>query len=183
MQNRFCNKKNILFLFFSKKMCYFAALFFTCKDMPTIKQLSVFLERGAGSLRNVVETLADAEINITKMTIDGSSDHNVIRMLVSAPEECYRLLKSCGYNICITTTTNISDETEDLSQTNILSAKMINGQLHLSGLTPGRAWSVYNMYGEVVYQNVAQKIHEIITLNRKDVYLVQSDNRTVRVSY
>jgi len=150
--------------------------------MPTIKQLSVFLERRTGSLRGVMETLTEAKINITTMNIDGTPEFNIVRLLVSDPEEGYSLLKKCGFNVCITTTTHVCDSVE-MPQSCLLNAKMLNGQLHVSGLTPGRVWSVFNMYGDVVFQSVAESENETITLKEKDLFVVQTDNRTARVSY
>ena len=151
--------------------------------MPTIKQLSVFLERGSGSLRAIVEILAEAQITITTMTIDGATEHNTVRLLLSDPEEGYRLLKSFGLNVCITTTTATVIDSSEIPQAEVLKAKIINEELHVSGLTPGRVWNVYNMYGELVSQNVAKSVKEKIPLKGREVYIVQSDNRTIRIIY
>jgi hypothetical protein len=68
----------------------------------TIKQLSVFLENKSGRLTDVLNTLGDEHINITALTIADTSEYGILRLIVSAPEEAYLLLKAQGFSATLT---------------------------------------------------------------------------------
>ena len=76
--------------------------------MKTIRQLSVFLENKSGRLHELLEVLADANINITALSIADTQEYGIIRLLVSDPEQGYKLLKSKGFGISITDVISIS---------------------------------------------------------------------------
>jgi len=72
---------------------------------------------------------------------------------------------------------------ENVSQATALKAWVANGTLHLSGLTAGKQWSVYNIAGVLVASPCPSKGGEEVTtpLPGHGVYIVQSENRTVKV--
>src|ERR1700753_2445976 len=64
--------------------------------METARQLSIFLENKPGTLAKVCDELAKQEINIYALTISDTTDHSVIRMVVSDPTKALHLLGEHG---------------------------------------------------------------------------------------
>jgi hypothetical protein len=70
--------------------------------MTTIRQLSIFLENKFGRLTEVLEVLANEQVNITALTIADTSEYGILRLLVSDPETGYKILKSRGFSVNLT---------------------------------------------------------------------------------
>jgi len=70
--------------------------------MNTIRQLSIFLENKSGRLQEVLETLSNENINITALTIADTSEYGILRLIVSDPENAYKLLKMRGLSVNLT---------------------------------------------------------------------------------
>lgn len=64
--------------------------------METARQLSIFLENKPGTLAKVCDELAAQQINIFALTISDTTDHSVIRMVVSDPTKALHLLGEHG---------------------------------------------------------------------------------------
>ncbi len=64
--------------------------------MQIAKQLSIFLANKPGTLAEVCEVLSKDGINIYGMTVSDTSDHAVVRMVVSQPEKALFLLGERG---------------------------------------------------------------------------------------
>lgn len=58
--------------------------------MQLVRQYSVFLENKPGLLAQVARQLAKAKINVTAMTMMDSSEHGVLRMVVSDGAEKFK---------------------------------------------------------------------------------------------
>ena len=58
-----------------------------------------------------------------------------------------------------------------------------NSTLHISGLTAGQPWSVYNVAGTMLYQGIAVDTQDFISLQNHGVYIVKSGNNTVKTFY
>ena len=54
-----------------------------------------------------------------------------------------------------------------------------NGVLYVKGLTPGKPWSVYNLYGQLIYAGTETQC--IASLPGRGVYIIQSGNSTIKV--
>ena len=67
-----------------------------------IKQLSVFIENESGRLTQVCETLAEAGINISALSLADTSDYGILRMIVSAPDKSVEILNQCGFSVRLT---------------------------------------------------------------------------------
>jgi hypothetical protein len=76
--------------------------------MTTIRQLSVFLENKTGRLQDVLEALGNEKINITALTIADTSEYGILRLIVSDPENGYRLLKERGFSVNLTEVLSLS---------------------------------------------------------------------------
>jgi hypothetical protein len=65
---------------------------------------------------------------------------------------------------------------------NLLKAWMQSGTLHLSGLTAGKTWSIYNAKGTMVRQGIASGAEESVKLNAvSGVYFVKSNGQILRI--
>lgn len=78
----------------------------------TIKQLSVFLENKSGRLTEVLETIGKEKINITAITIADTLEYGILRMIVSAPEKAYKLLKEKNFSVNLTDVLTIQTPVE-----------------------------------------------------------------------
>ncbi|MDR2915728.1 MAG: hypothetical protein LBV74_12985 [Tannerella sp.] len=77
------------------------------------------------------------------------------------------------------TTTGI----DDLPQTKAMKVWVQNGQLHMSGLTINKPWSVYHISGVLVHQGIAGSDETDISLPTRGVYIVISGNSRFKVAY
>jgi hypothetical protein len=59
-------------------------------------QISVFVENKPGRIERVTEILMKAEVNIRAITVMGTFEYGVIKLLVDKPEVAYEALKSRG---------------------------------------------------------------------------------------
>jgi len=71
----------------------------------------------------------------------------------------------------------------EIPQVNPLKAWIRNGLLHVSGLTPGLVWKVYNISGTLVCQDVAESEEADISLTIQGIYIIQSGNNTLKVVF
>lgn len=76
-----------------------------------IVQLSVFLSNEKGRLFDVMDTLADAKINIRALSLAETADFGVLRMIVNDNEKAMDALKK--NNIVVKTTEIIAVEVPD----------------------------------------------------------------------
>jgi hypothetical protein len=59
-------------------------------------QISVFVENKPGRIERVTEILMKADVNIRAITVMGTFEYGVIKLLVDKPEAAYEALKSEG---------------------------------------------------------------------------------------
>jgi len=64
-----------------------------------------------------------------------------------------------------------------------LKAWFNNGTLYVSGLTPGKLWNVYNLYGQLIYSGLANGNEVKIPLQERGVYIIQSGSQTIKTVY
>jgi len=60
-----------------------------------------------------------------------------------------------------------------------------NGALYVKGLTPGKPWYVYNLYGQLIYTGIAVDNVEtqcIASLPARGVYIVVNGQTAVKVN-
>ncbi|MBN1797087.1 MAG: ACT domain-containing protein [Spirochaetales bacterium] len=58
-----------------------------------IKQISIFLENKIGRLAEVTKLLADSKINIRTLSLAETAEFGVLRLIVSDPDACLKVLK------------------------------------------------------------------------------------------
>ena len=88
--------------------------------MVTVRQLSVFLENKAGRLQELLEVLSGENINITALTIADTSEYGIVRLLVSDPENGYKLLKERDFRVNLTEVISLSVSHEPGTLANML---------------------------------------------------------------
>ena len=62
--------------------------------MPTMKQISVFLENKPGRLANVLSALAREKVNIAALSVMDSHEHSVLRLVVNDVASTVQVLNS-----------------------------------------------------------------------------------------
>lgn len=62
-----------------------------------------------------------------------------------------------------------------------LKASSHNGMLHVSGLTAGKPFQIYNMNGVLIYESIAATENTDIQLSVSGVHVVKSENKTIKV--
>lgn len=60
-------------------------------------QVTVFLENEKGRLASMCRTLADADVNMSALTVADTASYGVARLLVDKPEEAESALLEAGY--------------------------------------------------------------------------------------
>lgn len=94
-----------------------------------VQQLAVFLENKPGALAAVCDALAVAKINIYGLTVSDTTDHAVVRMVVSNTEQALRIFEAHGTLVVESDVLMIQNDNKpgSLSRVaNALSAKRIN---------------------------------------------------------
>jgi len=64
-----------------------------------VKQLSVFIENKEGRLKNAVNALSKANINIRALSIADSSKYGILRLIVSDNEKAKEVLKKENFTV------------------------------------------------------------------------------------
>ena len=94
-----------------------------------VQQLAVFLENKPGALAAVCDALAGAQINIFGLTVSDTTDHSVVRMVLSNTERALRIFEDHGTLIVESDVLMIQNDNKPGSLSRIahaLSAKKIN---------------------------------------------------------
>ncbi|MDR0438264.1 MAG: hypothetical protein LBH22_08200 [Bacteroidales bacterium] len=71
----------------------------------------------------------------------------------------------------------------DFLKTNPLLVWTNNNMLHVSGLTIGKLWSVYNISGKLVYQGIAKSDVESVSLPIHGMYIIQQGESSVKTVF
>jgi acetolactate synthase small subunit len=94
-----------------------------------VQQLAVFLENKPGALAAVCDALAIAKINIFGLTVSDTTDHAVVRMVVSNTERAMAIFEAYGTLVVESDVVMIQNDNKPGSLSRIaqaLSAKRIN---------------------------------------------------------
>lgn len=70
-----------------------------------IRQLSVFVENKKGSLHEITDVLAKANIDLRSMCIADTSDYGIVRIIADDPVRAQRVLAEAGHIANIRTVT------------------------------------------------------------------------------
>ena len=67
-----------------------------------IKQVSVFVENKAGAMSEVLDILAEENIDMSALSVADTSDFGILRLILSEPEKAEKVLKEKGYVVKLT---------------------------------------------------------------------------------
>ena len=95
-----------------------------------INQLSVFMENKEGRLEQVLETLADGNININSLSLAESTDYGMLRMIVSDPEAGEAALKEKGFMARLTPVLAV-DVADEVGQLQIVLTKITQAGINI----------------------------------------------------
>lgn len=112
-----------------------------------IRQLSVFVENKKGSLHDITDVLAKANIDLRSMCIADTSDYGIVRIIANDPEKAKEVLAEAGHvaNIRVVTAFAVPDAPGGLAQVlSLLEAKGVNIEYLYALVTsePGKAYAV-----------------------------------------
>ncbi|MEI6376429.1 MAG: ACT domain-containing protein [bacterium] len=94
-----------------------------------VQQLAVFLENKPGALAAVCDALAEAKINIFGLTVSDTTDHAVVRMVVSNTDKAINVFENHGALVVESDVLMIQNDNKPGSLSRIaraLSARKIN---------------------------------------------------------
>ena len=95
-----------------------------------INQLSVFMENKEGRLEQVLETLADGNININSLSLAESTDYGMLRMIVSDPEAGEAALKEKGFMARLTPVLAV-DVADEVGQLQVVLTKITQAGINI----------------------------------------------------
>ena len=94
-----------------------------------IKQVSVFVENKKGSLHEITDLLAKANVDLRSMCIADTSDYGIVRMIADDAERAQKVLCKAGHTANIRTVTAfaVPDEPGGLAKAlNLLESNGVN---------------------------------------------------------
>jgi hypothetical protein len=66
-------------------------------DFAGCRQLSVFLENRLGQLLRLTRIFEDGDVNILALSVEGSIDCAIVRLLVNDPDAAHKMLSDAGF--------------------------------------------------------------------------------------
>ena len=103
-----------------------------------IKQVSVFVENKKGSLHEITDLLAKANVDLRSMCIADTSDYGIVRMIADDAERAQKVLCDAGHTANIRTVTAfaVPDEPGGLLKVlSLLAAEGVNIEYSYAYLT------------------------------------------------
>lgn len=112
-----------------------------------IKQLSIFVENKQGSLHEITDTLAKANINLRSMCIADTSNYGIVRIIADDPDGAKTLLDKNGHaaNVRLVNAFAVPDQPGGLAKVlNLLEGNGVNIEYMYALITTesGKAYSV-----------------------------------------
>lgn len=112
-----------------------------------IKQLSVFVENKQGSLHEITDALAKANINLRSMSVADTSNYGIVRIIADDPDKAKALLDNDGHaaNVRLVNAFAVPDQPGGLAKVlNMLEGNGVNIEYMYALITTesGKAYSV-----------------------------------------
>ena len=70
-----------------------------------IRQLSVFVENKKGTLHEITDVLAKANIDLRSMCVADTSDYGIVRIIANDPNRAQKVLQDAGHTASVRTIT------------------------------------------------------------------------------
>lgn len=137
-----------------------------------VEQLSVFLENRAGRLAEVIQALADADINIRALSLTDTSDFGILRLIVCDQEKAKSIFKEKGftYGPAAVVAVEIPDRPGGLNSVlRLLSAHSINVEYMYDFVQKAKDRAV------VIFR--FDKVEEAIALLEKNDFIILSGEK------
>ena len=128
-------------------------------------QIVVFLENRPGALAELCDTLADSQINIEAMLLEGSVDFGNVRLHVSAPRKAEKALRDAGYQFRVAEalTIKLSNQPGALSEaTKKLAKAKINIDALFGTTAPGTDQAEF-----VLMVNDVERARKVLGLDKQ----------------
>ena len=68
-------------------------------DFPCCRQLSVFVENRLGQLLRLTRAIDGEPIRILAISVEGSVDCAIVRLLVNDPDSAFRMIRDAGFAV------------------------------------------------------------------------------------
>ena len=112
-----------------------------------IRQLSVFVENKQGSLHDITDALAKANINLRSMCVADTSNYGIVRIIADDPDKAKALLDADGQaaNVRMVNAFAVPDQPGGLARVlNLLEGNGVNIEYMYALITSesGKAYSV-----------------------------------------
>jgi len=112
-----------------------------------IKQLSIFVENKQGSLHEITDALAKANINLRSMCVADTSNYGIVRIIADEPEKAKSLLDKDGHaaNLRLVNAFAVPDQPGGLAKVlSLLEGKGVDIEYMYALITSesGKAYSV-----------------------------------------
>ena len=76
--------------------------------LPSVRQLSVFLDNRVGQLLRLTRLFEDKDIRILGLCVDDSVDYAVVRLIFDYPDEAITILRSAGFVVSVSEILTVS---------------------------------------------------------------------------
>ena len=134
-----------------------------------LKQISVFVANRTGSLENLVNTLAEAGVDMRAMSIADTQEFGIMRMIVKGNTKACNALREAGYLVSVNyiIAVEIPDEPGGLAKVvSILAGHGIDIEYTYAFMTRshGKACVVFRVEDNEVAEEILAE-HGIVTLN------------------
>lgn len=112
-----------------------------------IKQLSVFVENKKGRLKDIADTLANEDIDISALSLADTAEFGVLRLIVDKTDEAKEALRKIGVIVKVTNVLAVVAEDVPGGMAKVLSGLSDNGisieyMYACIGKTSGKAFMV-----------------------------------------
>jgi len=71
------------------------------QGLPSVRQLSVFLENRLGQLLRLTQIIEQTEVKILGLSVSDSVDYAVVRMIFDSPDIAREVLREAGFAVSI----------------------------------------------------------------------------------
>ena len=145
-------------------------------DIPSsVHTIQTRIFAGCTALTNVTVRWSSPPL-ITEDVFGGVNRSRVMLHVPAGRENAYRIA-SVWKDFRITSSPVSVEGVEGSS----LKALLTNGLLHIAGLQPGEAFSLYTVGGQLVYQGTAKSTSEYIPFPGRGIYILTNGRETVKV--
>ena len=134
----------------------------------SISQISVFVESQPGHMKSVLDTMAQAQVNVRGYCAADTGDYGIVRFVVDKPELGLKVLQEAGYAAKLTNIlcVEVSDTPGELSR--------VLGVISDAGINITYSYSLVSTYIALQTGNDLQHAEELLA--QTDLKLVNDND-------